>query len=110
MIGLVVFVVGTFLFFRPIIRFFDAPSLGDDPSQVLEKMGSPTLVYRAPGWPERSTQSHWYIARTGQHLLPKELPQIKEVRWYYQVGFLHTVFFLIDFEEGKVSEIYEGGT
>lgn len=110
LMGILMCLVGTFVFFRPLVRFYETPKLGNTSSQVREKMGTPTLVYRTPKWPNTSTQSHWHVLSEKTNLLPEELPSIKEARWYYQVGFLHTEFLLIDFEAGRVSEIYWGGT
>ena len=90
--------------------FFETPKIGDTAAQVRAKMGEPNLIYREPAWPDKSTQSRWYVARTKTSLLPEELPEIEDVRWSFQVGFLHTVFILVDLKDGKVKEIYEGGT
>lgn len=86
--------------------FFQTPEFGDSTLEVREKLRVPVSADRDRGWLENQAQAGWYSFRRDESLQPEQLPPIKDPRWSYLVGPLD----MIDFEDGKVCEVFLGGT
>lgn len=105
--GILAFIL-TFLFRGSTL--YKTPSVNDTTSEVLAKLGPPLKNVGRDSRFESRSKPGWSNLRTGETQSPEELPSIKEKRWYYEVGFLNTTFLIVDFEDGRVCDIFMGGT